>query len=154
MQDGRDGYEWEADAWYGGDINRLTFKSEGEGAYGRRVDKAEVQALYSRAIGPYFWAQGGVRYDVRPTPSRVYATVAVEGLAPSYFDVEAALFLSDRGELMGRASGWYDQRITQRLILQPRVEFNLAAQTSDDIGVGAGLSDAELGLRLRYDIPG
>ena len=42
--------------------------------------------------------------------------------------------------------------ITQELILQPRLEMNLAAQSSSEIGVGAGLSSAEMGLRLRYDI--
>lgn len=149
---GRDGYEWDADAWYGGDINRLWVKSEGEGTFGKRIDSAEVQALYSHAIDPYFWVQAGIRYDFRPDPSRVYATVGIEGLAPSFFDVEGALYLSNKGEFMGRTQAWYDQRITQRLILQPRAEVSFAAQNSRDIGVGAGLSDASLGLRLRYDI--
>ena len=149
---GRDGYEWDGAAWYGGDINRLWIKSEGEGDIGRSVEKVEIQALYSRAIGPYFNLQGGIRYDFRPNPSRTYAVVGIEGLAPSFFDVEGALFLSNKGELMARLSGYYDQRITQRLILQPRAEINLAAQNSREIGVGAGLSDAEAGLRLRYDI--
>lgn len=152
LRNGRDGYEWDGEAWYGGDINRLWLKSEGEAAFGRPVEKAEVQALYSRAIGPYFNVQGGVRYDFKPNPSRVYATVGFEGLAPSFFDVEGALFLSNKGELMARLEGYYDQRITQRLILQPRAELNFAAQSSREIGVGKGLSDAELGLRLRYDI--
>lgn len=152
FRSGRDGFQWDADAWYGGDINRLWVKSEGEGAFGRSLEKAEVQALYSRAIDPYWNIQGGVRYDFKPNPSRVYATVALEGLAPSFFDIEGALFLSNKGEVMARASAWYDQRITQRLILQPRGELNFAAQNSREIGVGAGLSDAELGLRLRYDI--
>ncbi len=149
---GREGYRWEGDAWYGGDIDRLWVKTEGEGDFGGSLEEAEVQVLYSRAIDPYWNVQGGVRYDFKPDPSRVYATVALEGLAPSFFDVEGALFLSNKGELMARASGWYDQRITQRLILQPRGEVNLAAQNSRSIGVGAGLSDIELGLRLRYDI--
>ena len=149
---GRDGYEWDAEGWYGGDINRLWVKSEGEGAFGERLEKAEVQALYSHAIDPSFNLQGGIRYDFKPNPSRVYATVGFEGLAPSFFDVEGALFLSNKGELMARAEGYYDQRITQRLILQPRAELNFAAQNSREIGVGAGLSDAEIGLRLRYDI--
>ena len=152
VRNGRDGYEWDGEAWYGGDINRLWLKSEGEGAFGQSIEKAEVQALYSRAIGPYFNVQGGVRYDFNPNPSRVYATIGFEGLAPSFFDVEGALFLSNKGELMARLEGYYDQRITQRLILQPRAELNFAAQTSREIGVGKGLSDAELGLRLRYDI--
>ena len=149
---GRDGFEWDGEGWYGGDINRLWVKSEGEGAFGRSIEKAEVQALYSRAVGPYFNLQGGLRYDFKPKPSRVYATFGFEGLAPSFFDVEGAVFLSNKGELMARLEGYYDQRITQRLILQPRAEVNFAAQSTRQIGVGSGLSDAEIGLRLRYDI--
>ena len=152
IRNGRDGFEWDGEGWYGGDIDRLWIKSQGDGAFGRSIDRAEVQALYSHAIGPHFNVQGGVRYDIEPNPSRVYAVVGFEGLAPGFFDVEGALFLSNKGELMARAEGYYDQRITQRLILQPRAEINLAAQSSRSIGVGAGLSDVEVGLRLRYDI--
>ena len=152
FRNGRDGFEWDGEGWYGGDINRLWIKSEGEGAFGRSIERAEVQALYSRAVGPYFNLQGGVRYDFKPNPSRAYAVIGFEGLAPSFFEVEGALFLSNKGELMARVEGYYDQRITQRLILQPRAELNFAAQNSRAIGVGAGLSDAEVGLRLRYDI--
>ena len=149
---GRDGFEWDAEGWYGGDIHRLWVKSEGEGVFGRSIEKAELQALYSRAFNPYFNWQAGIRYDFKPNPSRVYAVLGIEGLAPSFFDVEGSIFLSNKGELMARAEGYYDQRITQRLILQPRAEVNFAAQNSREIGVGNGLSDAEIGLRLRYDI--
>ena len=149
---GPTGFEWDAEGWYGGDINRMWVKSEGEGAFGRSIDKAELQALYSRAIGPYFNLQGGLRYDFKPDPSRIYATLGLEGLAPSFFELEAFGFLSNKGELMGRVSGYYDQRITQRLILQPRAEINFAAQNSRELGIGAGIHDAEIGVRLRYDI--
>ena len=127
-------------------------KTEGEGEFGREIESAEVQALYSRAIGPYFNLQGGVRQDLGPSPKRTYATVGFEGLAPYMFEVEGALFLSTKGDLLGRLEGYYDQRITQRLVLQPRVEFNLAAQDVPENGIGRGLTDAELGLRLRYEI--
>ena len=152
FRNGRDGFEWDGEGWYGGDVDRLSIKSEGEGAFGRSIERAEVQALYSRAVGPYFNLQGGVRYDFKPNPSRAYAVIGFEGLAPNFFDVEGALFLSNKGELMARAEGYYDQRITQRLILQPRAEVNFAAQNSRELAIGAGLSDAEIGLRLRYDI--
>lgn len=66
--------------------------------------------------------------------------------------MEGSLFLSDKGDLLARLAGYYDQRITQRLILQPRAEVNGAAQDMRAEGVGAGLSDAELGLRLRYEV--
>jgi copper resistance protein B len=152
VRDDRDGYRWEGEGWFGGDIDRFVVKSEGEGALGAGLDSAEVQALYSRAIGPYFNLQAGVRHDIRPTPDRTYVTLGVEGLAPYWFEIDAAAFLSTRGDLLGRIEGYYDQRITQRLILQPRAEFNLSAQDVAPIGLGSGLTSAEFGLRLRYEV--
>ncbi len=149
---GRPGYRWDGEAWFGSDIDRLVVKSEGRGTTARGVGEAEVQALYSRAIGPYFDIQGGVRQDIRPSPARTYATVGFEGLTPYWFQIGGALFLSNKGDLLGRLEGYYDQNITQRLILQPRVELNFAAQNVRETQIGAGLSDAELGLRLRYEV--
>ncbi len=150
-RDGDDGYRWDGEFWLGGDLNRLTLKTEGEGQAGEGPEAAEIQALYSRAIGPYFNLQAGVRQDFEPSPSRTYATVGFEGLAPYWFEVEGALFLSNKGDLLGRLEGYYDQRITQRLIIQPRVELNLAGQDVPENRIGSGLSNAELGLRLRYE---
>lgn len=147
-----DGFRWDGEGWFGGDINRLVVKTEGSGSFGEGVEDAEIQALYSRAIGPYFNLQAGIRYDFEPNPSRTYATIALEGLAPYWFEVEGTLFLSDKGDVLGRLEGYYDQRVTQRLILQPRAEFNLAAQDVPENGMGSGLSDIEVGLRLRYEI--
>ncbi|HEX8300038.1 copper resistance protein B [Sphingomonas sp.] len=147
-----DGFRWEGEGWFGGDINRLVVKTEGEATFGEGVESAEVQGLYSRAIDPYFNVQVGVRHDFEPGRPATYATVGIEGLAPYWFEVEGALFLSTRGDLLARAEGYYDQRITQRVILQPRVEFNLSAQDVPASRIGAGLVDVELGLRLRYEI--
>ena len=152
VRNGENGYRWEGEAWFGGDINRLVVKSEGEGGVKSGVSAGEVQALYSRAISPYFDVQAGVRYDFKPDPTRTYATIGIEGLAPYWFETQSALFLSDHGELLGRLEGTYDLRLSQRLILQPRAEINLAAQDIPEIGVGSGVSNAELGLRLRYEI--
>lgn len=147
---GADGYLWDLDAWYGGDIDKFWIKSEGEGAFNGALEDAEVQALWSHAIGPFFDLQAGVRYDLRPEPDRGHLVLGVMGLAPNMFELDIASFLSDRGDLTGRIEAEYDQRITQKLILQPRVEFNLAAQDIPEIGVGAGLTSIEPGLRLRY----
>ena len=152
IRDGRDAYRWDGGAWYGGDINRLVLKTEGEGNFGRSLERAELQALYARAIGPFTDFQAGIRYDFKPNPSRVYATVGFESLAPGFFDVEGALFLSSKGDVLGRVEGYYDQRITQRLILQPRLEAEFAAQDVPEDRIGSGLSDLELGLRLRYEV--
>jgi len=148
---GADGYRWEGEGWFGGDIDRFVVKTEGEGIRGGALEKAEAQALYSHALDPWFNLQLGVRHDIRPRPQRSYAVVGVEGLAPYWFEIDAALFLSDKGDVLGRVEASYDQRITGKLILQPLAELNFAAQSVPESGIGSGLSDAELGLRLRYE---
>jgi copper resistance protein B len=148
---GRDGYRWDGEAWLGGDVDRFVVKSEGSGSFGGDIESAEVQALYSRALDPYWNFQAGVRQDLGPGPRRTYAAIGVEGVAPYWLDLEATLFLSNKGDLIGRIEANYDQRITQDLVLQPRAELNLAAQDVPENAIGAGLSDIELGLRLRYE---
>jgi copper resistance protein B len=148
---GEGGYRWDLEGWYGGDLHRLVFKTEGEGFDGDGAKRAEMQALYSRPVGRYTDAQFGLRYDFEPD-SRAYATIAVESLLPYWFRMEAAFFISDRGDVLGRLEGSYDLRLTQRLVLQPRIELQLAAQDIPEAGTGSGVSSGELGLRLRYDI--
>lgn len=145
-------YEWEGEAWFGTDEHRLVLKTEGEGARGEAVEHAEVQALYSRPVTLYGDLQLGLRQDLQKGPDRTYATVGFESLFPYWFEAEAALFLSQKGELSARVEGSYDLRLAQRLVLQPRVELNAFADDIPTLGVGAGLADAELGLRLRYEI--
>ena len=151
LRKGRNGFSWDAQGWYGGDINKLWIKSEGEGGFGESLEQAEVQALYSRAINPWFNLQGGVRYDLQPNPKRTHLVLGIQGLAPYWFEVDGALFLSNKGDLTARFEAEYDQRITQKLILQPSIEFDLAAQNVPELRIGAGLSTAEVGLRLRYE---
>ncbi|HWT51786.1 MAG TPA: copper resistance protein B, partial [Caulobacter sp.] len=143
-------YHWDGEAWFGGDLNRLVLKSEGEGDR-HGVETGEVQALYSRAVGLYTDLQLGLRQDVEPK-SRTYAAVGFETLLPYWVQAGGTVFLSDKGDVLARAEGAIDWRLTQKLVLQPRAELNLAAQDVRETGVGSGLSDAELGLRLRYEI--
>jgi copper resistance protein B len=146
------GFRWQGEGRFGGDVNRLAVKSEGELTVGDDVDDAEIQALYSRALSPYFDVQAGLRYDVEPHPSRPYAAIGFEGLAPYWFDVDSALFVSTHGDVFARLEGSYDQLLTQRLIAQPRAEINLAAQDVREHELAAGITHFELELRVRYEI--
>ena len=151
VREGEDLYLWDIQGYYGGPTERLWFKSEGEGAWGTAPDDTEVQALYARAFKPFWDVQAGIRHDIAG-PDTTHAVIGVQGLAPYMFEVDAALFLSTRGDLTARIEAEVDQRITQRLILQPRIEANLSAQDIPLLGVGAGLDQIEAGARLRYEI--
>ncbi len=150
VRQGEDLYLWDIQGYYGGPTERLWFKSEGEGAFDEKPEDAEVQALYARAFMPFWDVQAGIRQDFAG-PDTTHAVIGVQGLAPYIFEIDAALFLSTRGDLTARIEAEVDQRITQRLILQPRIEANLAAQDIPALGIGAGLDQIEVGARLRYE---
>ena len=149
---GRDGYFLNAETWYGGDLSKLWLKSEIEGERGRKPEQAEVQALWSHAIDPWFDLQAGLRFDANRGPNRSHLVLGVQGLAPYWWEIDGAVFLSNKGEVTARAEAEYDLRITQKLILQPRLEVDLSAQDIQELGIGSGLSTADLSLRLRYQI--
>lgn len=148
---GRDALLWDVQGYYGNPTSKLWLKSEDEAALGEGVEDAEVQALWSKAVAPFWDLQVGVRQDLAGQTD-THAVVGIQGLAPYLFEVDAALFLSQRGDLTARFEAEVDQRITQKLILQPRVEVSLAAQDNPARKVGAGIDKIEAGLRLRYEI--
>jgi copper resistance protein B len=153
---GRDAFRWDVFGWRGGDVHRFWVKSEGRIATASSEESEfEVQALYGTLVAPFFDLQAGVRVDqrLRPgsDPARVYAVVGLQGLSPYRFEIEPSLFLSQKGQISGRLTATYDVLLSQRLILQPRLETNVAVQRDEEIGLGAGWNDAEIGVRLRYE---
>lgn len=151
IRQGSDGYLWDMQGYYGGTTSRFWFKSEGEGSFGEAVEDAEFQALYARAFAPFFDLQAGIRQDLAG-PDTTHLVLGIQGLAPYVFELDGAVFVSHRGDVTARLEAELDQKITQRLILQPRAEINLSAQDIPQLGFGAGIDQIELGLRLRYEI--
>ena len=150
--DGDERFVWDLQGWYGGDIHKLWWKSEGAGEFGSNPDDAEVQLLYSRAVTPYFDFHAGVRHELEPSPQRSHAVFGVQGVLPYVFEIDAAAFVSEEGDFTGRLEAEYDLRIRQRLVLQPRVEMSFSAQAIPELGVGSGLGSVQGGFRLRYEI--
>ncbi|MDI1327737.1 MAG: copper resistance protein B [Brevundimonas sp.] len=143
---------WDVQGWSGGDINRFWWKSEGEGDFDGGLEGAELQALYSRAVTPFWDVQTGVRQDFRPDgEDTTHLVLGLQGLAPHWWEIDAAAFLSTEGDLTARVEAEYDQRITQRWILQPRLEIDASAADIPELEIGSGLSSVEAGLRLRYE---
>ncbi|MBL4982705.1 copper resistance protein B [Pseudomonas fluorescens] len=142
---------WDIKGWVGGDIDRLWLRSEGERSAGR-TESAEAQALWGHAIGPWWDVVGGVRQDFKPGDSQTWAAFGVQGMALYNFEAEATLFVGESGHTAARLEGDYDILLTNRLILQPTAELNFYAQNDPQRGVGSGLAESELGLRLRYEV--
>ncbi|MEO6715852.1 MAG: copper resistance protein B [Novosphingobium sp.] len=150
--DGRDGYAWEAEAWTGGDIDRFVLATNGEGEFGHKPETFEASALWRRAITPYFNLELGARHDFRPSPQRTYAVAGISGLAPYWIEVQGHLMISNKGDVHARIEAEHDMRLTQKLILQPAVEINIAMQDVPDLKIGGGVEKIELGARLRYQV--
>lgn len=148
--DGQDAQVWEFQAFYGTDYNKIWFESEGERVDGE--EEGRVELMWDRIISTWWSLQTGVRQDFGEGPSRTWADLGIQGLAPYFFEVDAALYIGEQGRTAARFSGEYDMLITQRLILQPEIEFQLYGKDDPENGIGSGLSDVEAGLRLRYEI--
>ncbi len=145
-------FAWDVHAWIGTDDWKLLLKSEGALPTGGPLEEAEAQLVYSWRVSDFWDAYAGLRYDHRPAPERGFAAFGMSGMAPWFIEVDATAFVSHKGEISARVEAEYDLYITQNLVLQPLVEVNLSAQNVRERGIGAGISDVELGLRLRYEI--
>ncbi len=142
-------FSWDGDAWVGGDHNKLVFKTEGE-AGENHVEDAEIQLLWGRMIAPFWDLQLGVRHDFEPD-GLSHAALGFMGVAPYLFEIDAAAFLSEDGDITARAEVEYELVFTQRLIGSPYVELNLAGSEVDALEYGPGLATIETGFQLRYE---
>jgi copper resistance protein B len=149
--DGPSAIGWRSQGWIGKDLSRLWFRTEGAGA-DDGVEAAEAHALYGRAIHRWWDFVIGVRQDFEPGPARTWAAVGVQGLAPYWFEVEATAYVGASGRTQFRIETEYEWLLTNRLILQPLVEVDLFGKSDPERRIGAGLSSADAGLRLRYEI--
>ncbi len=143
------GLQWEGQGWVGTDLNRLWLRSEGERV--GRTESADLEVLYGRSIAPWWDVVAGVRHDFKPGASQDFAAIGLIGLAPYKFEVEATAYLGQSGQTAARFEAEYETLLTNRLILQPVIEFNLFGQNDERRGIGSGLSTVEAGLRLRYE---
>ncbi|HET6552003.1 MAG TPA: copper resistance protein B [Dyella sp.] len=141
---------WEAEAWFGHAIDRLWLKTEGErdatGSDGR------IDLLWSHAWTSFWDGQLGVRQDIGLGPKRQWLAAGVQGLAPYWFESQATFYVGEQGRTALRLETRYELLFTQRLILEPKIEMNIYGKDDPQRGVSSGLSDAEAGLRLRYEV--
>ena len=146
-----DGLYWDAQGWYGTDYNKLWVRTEGERFAGVTED-ADVELLWDRIFSRWWSAQTGVRHDIGNGPPRDWLALGVQGLAPYFFRIEATAYAGSAGRTAARLRVQYELLFTQRLILQPQLELNAYGKDDPQRRIGAGVSDLQLALRLRYEI--
>jgi copper resistance protein B len=146
-------FRWDGEGWIGTDWNRLWLKSEGFADPSGASD-GDHEVLYDRPIPRmrYFDAQAGVRADLDTDPSRVWAAIGIEGLAPYSFKFAPTFYIRNDGHVAGRIETDYDVYLSQRLILQPQAELNFYSRDDRARMTGSGFSDLDAGIRLRYTI--
>jgi len=145
---------WDAQAYYGGDYDKLWIKTEGKYvSQGRTgVHDANVEVLWDRVISTWWNVQAGGRQDFGTGQSRTWAAIGIQGLAPQWFQTEASVFASDEGRTAARLKAQYEVLLTQRLVLQPFAEANFYGHSDPANEIGSGLSDLEVSVRLRYEV--
>jgi copper resistance protein B len=142
---------WDAQGWYGNDYDKLWAKSEGDWRSGGPA-RGRAELLWDRIATRWWSLQAGARYDFGGGPGRGWAALGVQGLAPYWIDVDASLYVGRAGSLATRFKAESDLRLTHRLIVQPELELNVYSRPDRARDQGAGLSDLQAGLRLRYEI--
>lgn len=146
-----DAAAYDAQAWFGRDYDRLVIKAEGD--YERdQIRESRTEFLWGHAIADYWDTQIGVRHDDGEGPDRNWLTIGIQGLAPYWFELDAAAYFSDKGRSALRVESEYELLITQRVVLQPRVEINFYGKNDEANGIGEGLSEAIAGIRVRYEL--
>ena len=146
-------FVWDGDAFVGTDEIKLRWLGEGEvDLDSGRAEKLENRLVLQTPISDFFDAKAGVRLDSPDGPGRWYGLIGVTGLAPQWFEIDADLFFAETGDVSARLDIEYELLFTNKLILTPSVEINVAFSDDREVGVGSGVSDIELGLRLSYDV--
>ena len=142
-------YDWQAS--FGKTYDRALIRAEGDIEGGTFKD-ARNELLWAHAVTAYWDTQLGVRYDSGKGTDRGWLAFGVQGLAPYWLYVEATAYVNERGRAAFRLETEYDLLLTQKLIMQPRMEMNFYSQRDDTRAVSSGLSDFNGGVRLRYEI--
>ena len=146
---GGSGQAWAVTGWWGSDTQRLWLRSEGTRAHGH--NEGSIDLLYGQATGPWWEAVAGVRHEHGSAP-RTRAAFGLPGLSPYTLETHLTALVGGTPRLALEAEVEYSVLVTNRLILQPTAELNFYGRNDPQRGIGSGLADSEVGLRLRYEV--
>jgi len=150
-RDDNDYGEWSGFIVVGKDLNTLWLTTNGSTQQGE-TDSAEIRLFYSRTIRPYIGVLLGWRRDFKPEPQRDWLGFGLLAVLPYKVGADASFFMGESGRMAARLESAYQHWFTQKLSLSPDFEANFYSEDDPERDIGSGLSDLDLGLRLRYQI--
>ena len=149
--DGERSADLDAQLTIGGDIRKFRLETEAHyAAAEHELESLDFDALYSHAIHPFWDATAGLRWDQHA--DQASGAVGLMGTAPYWVELDATLYVSEHGDVSAEIEAEYELRLTQRFVLQPRVEASVGASRDKDANADKGLRELHAGLRLRYEI--
>ena len=142
---------WDAKAWMGMTRDRFFLRSEGE-ADSDEIEELETTLVWSRAVSAFWNVNLGWRGDWQPERRRNWVAAELEGLAPGFVETRLSLLAGSSGRWGARFELATEWRLTQTLELVPSVEADWRAEADPLNGLGDGLTELELGVRLHYKV--
>lgn len=143
---------WDVSAWIGDDDEKVYVESEGEWEENHsEAEAATLELLYGRAVTAFWDLRMGVRQDLEPEPERSFAVIGLMGMAPQWIETDLNFNVGETGDYRLDLESEYNLFLSQRLVLQPRLETEVAFREQPELNLGDGFTGVELGTRLRYE---
>ncbi|NND53999.1 MAG: copper resistance protein B [Gammaproteobacteria bacterium] len=142
---------WDAKAWLGTTRDRVFLRSEGE-ADSDEIEELETTLVWSHAVSPFWNLNLGWRGDWQPERRRNWFAAEMEGLAPGFIETRLSVLAGSRGRWAARLELETEWKLSRTWELKPSLEMDWRDEADPANGLGDGLTETELGLRLHYKI--
>ena len=145
-----DEINFEVDAWYGQDEQRLYLRSEGSAQ--TKDDKA-IDSLtslsYWQPLAVFWNGELGAAYDTQNDKSALMA--GIEGTAPYFIETDARAYLYTDGQIRLDLGAEYEWRLDQHWVVIPEAALTVFSKDDTDNNIAKGFNELETEVRLTYE---
>jgi copper resistance protein B len=153
--------EWDIDAWVGRDLSKIWVKSSGEVTRpfgsGSKVDVANIELLYSRAVFTTWDQQFGIRHDYQAgaeRSARDWLSFGYIGTAPYFIHVDTRVFIGEDSSSQLLIELERKVMLSQEWVLTSELNILANGRSNRNFKEGSGFSEIEFSLRLGYESDG
>jgi copper resistance protein B len=140
---------WDFSTWISGGDEKWWLKSEGK-ASENDTEGGYVQMLYSEPVSAFWDLQIGFHSQIEPYEEN-YVLIGFFGLAPYFIHLDSYLLLNSNGDAIWQLDADYDMKLSRNWVMLVEGSISAQAQNKPEAGLGSGLSEGELGIRVAYN---